>query len=140
MAVFCSVIAGVFCLQISYPLEPELSVKVDTNGLGGSVLVSGKGWTLTEFGTDVIQQFDKVTPGAKQVCKQDACLNFRRDCNSNDGKINCRYRVDMGILTTFELHADGPEAVQRAEHSIAIYRGDKRQSDFPLADLDAAAK
>lgn len=139
MAIFCQIIAGLFCLHVAYPAEPQLTLKVATNGLGGMVRIEGKGWTAEQITTDVLNRFNHEAPGAKRACVQDACVDFRRTCNQVDGKVGCLYEVDAGLLSTFSVDADNSDAMQRARHIIALYRGDKRQSDFPLALLDETA-
>lgn len=140
MTIFCSMIAGLFCLHVQYPVQPELTVKVSTNGLGGEVLVQGNGWTAEQFSTDVLYRFDAKAPGTRRACVGESCVDFRRTCKDADGKLGCRYDVDTGLLSTFTVNAESPDAMQRAIHSIALYRGDRRQSDFPLTLLDDAAE
>lgn len=139
MTVFCTLIAGILCLQTSYPDQSAISIKAFNNGLGGGIEVQGPGWHAAEFHTDVLNRFD--ARDAKKVCVQDMCVAFHRTCDQTQGRVRCTYQIDTGLLTTFSVDADSKDILQRAARSIAIYRpGPKRESDFPLALLDQAAE
>ena len=140
MAVFCNIIAGIFCLHISYPTQPGITASADTNGLMGSVHAQGAGWQVNLFASDMLQVFNPKD--ASHVCVRDSCLDFRRKCNESEGHVHCVYDLNLNAryLTSFSLDADDSAAQSRAVQSVALYRGEGRQSDFPLALLDQAAK
>ena len=140
MAMFCQIIAGMFCLQTAFPVNPEISLRAFNNGLGGGIHIQGNGWAIEQISTDVLNRFNRNEPDAKRACVQNVCVDFRRSCTEVGGKISCRYDIDTGLLSTFSLNADSREAMQRAVTGIALYRGDKRESDFPLALLDSVAE
>jgi hypothetical protein len=138
MAVFCNMIAGIFCLHIGYPAQPQLVAKAWTNGLGGGVEIEGKGWHISLAGTDVVLPFK--AEGARHACAGQTCLDFRRACreDTDTGHMHCDYELHLGSSAKFSLDADSKEIQARAVQDIAIYRGADRQSDFPLALLDQA--
>jgi len=140
MAVFCNIIAGIFCLHISYPTQPGITASADTNGLMGSVHVEGTGWRVSLFGSDMLQLFQ--SKNARHVCVQNSCLDFHRMCNESEAHVHCVYELNLNApyLTSFSLDADDRAAQSRAVQSVALYRGQDRQSDFPLALLDQAAE
>ena len=139
MAVFCQIIVGLFCLQATYPADPHLTAKFDTNGLFSAVHVEGKGWTAEHLNSDMLEPFNRKAINSKHLCVQDVCVDFRRKCHEVDSKVGCDYDIDAGRLVTISVNADNPDAMQRASHTIALYRGGKETSDFPLALLDEAA-
>jgi len=136
MAVFCSIIAGIFCLNISYPAQPAVTARVDTNGLAGSVQIQGAGWHVNLFSSDALVLFD--SKDARHVCIQNSCLDFRRRCADSEGRVHCVYDLNAagGYLTRFTLDADNRDTQSHAARSVGLFRGDDHQVVFPLALLD----